>query len=150
MIVTQKTRYALRAVLELAKRAGQGPVKISEIARAQKIPPRFLEVILSQLKRTGIVESRRGNEGGYMFSSNPATLNVLSVIEAIQGPIDPVNCAADVEGDSSHTVDGDCIFQPIWDEACEAIRDVYQSKTFQDIIEQEMILKNGHVPAYSI
>ena len=55
MLVTQKNRYALRAIFELAKRLNEGPVKIAEIAEAQAIPPRFLEVILNQLKKAGFV-----------------------------------------------------------------------------------------------
>ena len=63
MLVSQKCQYALRALFELAKRNGEGPVKIAAIAKAQAIPPRFLEVILSQLKQGSFVESQRGSEG---------------------------------------------------------------------------------------
>jgi len=66
--VSQKSRYALKAVLELSFRYGQGPISISQIARAQAIPARFLEAILAQLKRGGFVASRRGNEGGYILA----------------------------------------------------------------------------------
>ena len=65
MMLTQKCQYAMRAVFELAKREGRGPVKINEIAEAQAIPQRFLENILNQLRQGGVVESRRGKEGGW-------------------------------------------------------------------------------------
>ncbi len=63
MHISQKCQYALRAIFELAKRKGQGPVKIAETAEAQAIPLRFLEVILSQLKQGEFVSSQRGNKG---------------------------------------------------------------------------------------
>ena len=66
-ITPKKNQYALRAIFELAKHRGQGPKKISEIAEIQAIPLRFLEVILSQLKGSGLVESKRGFYGGYFL-----------------------------------------------------------------------------------
>ena len=71
MAISQKCQYALRAVFELAKHYGQGPVKIADIAKAQAIPLRFLEVILSQLRQGGFAGSRRGNEGGYLLVRSP-------------------------------------------------------------------------------
>ena len=76
MDVPQKTRYALRAIFELAKYYGQGPVKVINIANAQATPPRFLEVILNQLKRTGLVDSKRGKDGGYFLLRSPGKLTV--------------------------------------------------------------------------
>ncbi len=60
MYLTQRNQYALRAIVELAIRVGKGPVKVSEIAKAQAIPLRFLEVILGQLKGSGLVDAKRG------------------------------------------------------------------------------------------
>ncbi len=68
MLVSQKSQYALRAVFELARRNGGLPVKIADIAEAQAIPQRFLEVIMNQLKQGGFVESRRGKRGGYLLA----------------------------------------------------------------------------------
>ncbi len=76
MLVSQKCQYALRAIFELAKRTGQGPVKIAEIAEAQAIPVRFLEVILSQLKQGRFAVSQRGSEGGYQLARPPQELTV--------------------------------------------------------------------------
>ena len=76
MQVSQKTRYALRAVFELAKRYGQGPVRISDIAEKQAIPPRFLEGILNQLRQAGLLRSVRGARGGYELAEQPARLSV--------------------------------------------------------------------------
>jgi Rrf2 family protein len=72
MILSQKSEYAVRAVLELAKKEGSGPVKAAMISSAQSIPVRFLENILGQLRQAGIVDSVRGKEGGYLLG-RPAT-----------------------------------------------------------------------------
>ena len=76
MRISKKCQYALRAVFELAVRNTGQPVKIQQIAGAQNIPPRFLEVILNQLRHAGFVESRRGNEGGYMLAPGAEELTV--------------------------------------------------------------------------
>ncbi len=73
MVLSQKSQYAVRAVFELAKKEGSGPVKAANIAAAQFIPVRFLENILGQLRQAGIVESVRGKEGGYRLAGRPAT-----------------------------------------------------------------------------
>ena len=94
-MVSQKCQYALRAVFELAKRHGRGPVRIGAVAKAQAIPPRFLEVILNQLKQAGFVESRRGNEGGYLLARAPERLTVGEIVRFVEGPIRPVTCTPD-------------------------------------------------------
>ncbi len=134
IFLTQKTRYGLRAVFELAKRKGTRPTAVSELARAQSIPQRFLEAILSQLKKAGIVESRRGNEGGYVLVLAPERLTVLDVVEALQGPIS-------TKSDSGHRIEGavplDMVLTPIWDDACAAVNKVYASKTFAYLLKKE-------------
>ncbi len=90
MIVSQKSLYALRALFELAKRKHQGPVKISTIAYAQVIPRRFLDVILNSLRLAGLLESRRGSNGGYYLAKSPKDISVGDVLRIMQGPIDPV------------------------------------------------------------
>ena len=76
MFVSQKCQYTLRAMFELAKRRGAGPVTVAEIAQAQAIPPRFLEVILQGLRTAGRVQSQRGTGGGYVLAGPPDTVTV--------------------------------------------------------------------------
>ncbi|MEW5736672.1 MAG: Rrf2 family transcriptional regulator, partial [Thermodesulfobacteriota bacterium] len=101
MLITQKNQYALRAVFELAKRHGEGPVKSSAIAEAQAVPLRFLEVILHQLKRSGFLASKRGYQGGYYLMRRPREITVGDVIrcmDRIEGS--PAECAACVSCDN--------------------------------------------------
>jgi Rrf2 family protein len=147
-MVSQKCQYALRAIFELAKRQGTGPVKIADIASVQAIPTRFLEVILSQLKQAGFVESRRGTEGGYLLSVAPAKLTVGEVIRFIEGPLGPVDCGASTGQPCS--LKGDCVFLPMWRRVEEAVREVYDSTTFADLIDDEKRMCSGVVREYSI
>ncbi|MEU3415414.1 MULTISPECIES: RrF2 family transcriptional regulator [unclassified Streptomyces] len=87
MRISARADYAVRAVLELAVRQGNGPVKAEEIAAVQDIPHKFLEGILGDLRRAGIVDSRRGGGGGYRLARAAASLTVADVIRAVDGPI---------------------------------------------------------------
>jgi len=91
-MISQKSQYAVRALLELAKRQGSRPVKAAEIATAQWIPMRFLENILGQLRQAGLVESVRGKEGGYRLARPAEQVSVGEIIRLVQGPLSPVDC----------------------------------------------------------
>jgi len=149
MFISRKIRYGLRAVFELAKREGRGPVKIAEIAKAQAIPVRFLEVILNELKQGGFVDSKRGSEGGYMLVRPAAALTVGDVMRFMQGPIRAVGCLAGGSVDDCPFY-GDCVFLPMWDKATKAVQDVYDSTTIQDLLDQEILTSTKRVADYSI
>ena len=83
-----KVQYGLQALLELAENYGQGPVGIASIARRERIPVRFLEQLLLSLKKRGLAESVRGKQGGYSLKRSPASISLLEVVEALDGPIE--------------------------------------------------------------
>lgn len=85
MNVSVKCEYALRAVFDLALAAPGQPIRIADIAARQKIPQKFLETILADLKKLGYLESRRGAEGGYMLARSPETLTVGEVLRGVEG-----------------------------------------------------------------
>lgn len=149
MYIPQKCQYALRAIFELAKHNGQGPVKIAEIAGVQAIPVRFLEVILSQLKQAGFVTSQRGNKGGYILVRSPAELTVGEVMQFMQGPVGPVDCVVGGSKDKCPLY-GDCAFLPMWEKVREAISEVYDNTTFQDLVNQEKQKAGRRALHYSI
>jgi len=149
MHISQKCQYALRAIFELAKRKGQGPVKIAEIAEAQAIPLRFLEVILSQLKQGEFVSSQRGNKGGYILARSADELTIGEVMRFIQGPVVPVECITTGSKDKCPLY-GDCAFLPMWKKVGEAISGVYDNTTFQDLVDQEKQRNENRVSQYSI
>jgi Rrf2 family protein len=84
--ISTKADYAIRALIELAALGG-GPVKGERLAGAQHIPPKFLEAILAQLRQAGILQSRRGAEGGYWLSRAPADISLADIIRAVDGPL---------------------------------------------------------------
>ncbi|PTQ10120.1 transcriptional regulator [Sphingomonas oleivorans] len=93
-MLSQRTRYALRALQHLADRYGQGPVQLPEIAEKQNIPAKFLTVILSELKRAGYVETLRGKEGGYWLARSPDTITYGDIVRLTRGSLALTPCAS--------------------------------------------------------
>jgi Rrf2 family protein len=91
---------------------GQGPIKIYEIAEAQNIPLRFLEVILSRLKRSGLVESKRGYTGGYTLIRDPMEITVADIFRFMDESLGPIECVACVSEKSTCPYQGQCAFFP--------------------------------------
>lgn len=149
MSISQKCQYALRAVLELAKHHGGEPTRIADIADAQAIPPKFLALILAELKRHGVVESRRGTNGGYLLTLSPHELAVGDIIAFMEGPVAPVRCIAG-EGGTDCPLRGRCGFLALWQRARDAVARVYDTTTFRDLIEQEAEACRQYVPSYCI
>ncbi len=93
-MLSQKTRYAIRAMQHLADNFGQGPVQLAEIAARQNIPASFLTVILSELTRFGLVASLRGREGGYWLALSPIDITYGDLIRIMRGSLALVPCAS--------------------------------------------------------
>ncbi|RVQ67173.1 Rrf2 family transcriptional regulator [Croceicoccus ponticola] len=93
-MLSQKTRYAIRAMQHLADCHGQGPVQLAEIAEKQNIPVKFLTVILSELTRFGLVESQRGRDGGYWLALSPIDITYGDLIRIMRGSLALVPCAS--------------------------------------------------------
>ncbi len=93
-VLSQKTRYAIRALQHLADRHGQGAVPLAEIATEQNIPRSFLTVILSELTRYGIVASQRGKDGGYWLAVAPVDITYGDLIRVMRGSLALVPCAS--------------------------------------------------------
>ncbi len=135
MIMSQKARYAVRAVLELSRREGTGPVKAAEIAKAQQIPVRFLENILWQLRSMGVLKSLRGKDGGYLLVKKSADLSVGELVRAIQGPVFAADCL-DASRGVECALKSSCVLLPVWERGHKAMMDVYDSTSFQDLLER--------------
>lgn len=93
-MLSQKTRYTIRAFQHLADRWGQGPVRLDEIAATQNIPRKFLTVILSEMAREGLVISQRGRDGGYALALPPVDIRYGDLIRLTRGSLALVPCAA--------------------------------------------------------
>jgi Rrf2 family protein len=93
-MLSQRTRYTIRALLHLADRYGEGPVQLSEIAERQNIPPKFLTVMLSSMRRAGLVETMRGREGGYWLAKPPQQVSYGELVRLTRGSLGLLPCAA--------------------------------------------------------
>ena len=116
-MLTQKAKYAFQALLMLGEQPPGKPLLIAEIAAAQDLPKKFLELILLELKHHGILHSRRGKHGGYVLARDPSEITFGEVVRIIDGPIAPVLCASQ----SAYRRCADCR-----DEASCAIRKVFR------------------------
>lgn len=138
MGLSLECQYAVRALFELAKREGQGLVRLREVADAQHIPARFLENILNKLRKGGFVESRRGKDGGFRLCRSSAEISVGDVVRFIENSVHPVNCVADMQC----PLDGRCIFIELWEEAKDAVEKVYDRKKLADLVYDEQAAKH--------
>jgi Rrf2 family protein len=133
--VSAKTDYAIRAALELAAAPDSKPVKGERIATAQAIPLRFLENILMQLRHAGLVESRRGADGGYRLARAASDVTLADVIRAIDGPL------AGVSGARPETLDFTGVAEPmrdVWIAVRASLRGVLEGVTLADVIAGDL------------
>lgn len=93
-MLSKKCKYAIHALVYLAERHGKGPVQIGEIADSQKIPKKFLEAILLELRNNGILNSKKGKGGGYYLQRSPEEINLTEVIRLTNGPIALLPCVS--------------------------------------------------------
>jgi Rrf2 family protein len=141
-MISRKGKYAIRAVLYLAQRYGEGPIPIEEIASAEKISRKFLETILLELRYAGILDSKRGKAGGYLLHETPSRLTVGGIIRVVEGPLSPVDCVSrsayrpcpDCPDESS------CRIRLVMKEVRDAISRVLDRKTLAALVEE------GRVP----
>jgi len=124
MTISVKAEYALQAIFDLASHRPGEPVKIGDIARRQKIPQKFLELILVGLKQAGFVESRRGAEGGYLLARPADSLTVGEVLLAMEGP-------RQVKGHPRRKAETP--FTEIWQRVDTAVSEILDKTTFADL-----------------
>lgn len=132
MRFSAKSDYAVTAVLDMALNDDKGPVHVRAIARRQVIPVRFLEQVMASLKKAGLVESIRGAQGGYILSRAPETINLAQIIEAVEGPITPMDCTAGTFEHRCLQING-CVVKDVWEDVRRAITDVLSRVSIEDM-----------------
>ena len=145
MNISVKSEYALNAVFDLASQylaslpgTPMLPVKIADIARRQRIPQKFLELILAGLKQSGFVDSRRGAEGGYLLARSPDTITVGEVLRAVEN----LKTASRAHNDSP--------FGEIWDRVDAAMSDVLDTTNFGELARSWREKHTAYVPNWEI
>ncbi|KAA0699798.1 Rrf2 family transcriptional regulator [Neorhizobium sp. P12A] len=137
-MITQKAKYALRALSALAQAERGEPKMISEIAVQQNIPKKFLEQILLDLKHQGIVASRRGKQGGYLLLKAPDEITFGEVLRIMDGPIAPLPCLSITAYRQCDDCDGEqnCEIRHVFAKVAEATRRVLFSTTIADAVSE--------------
>jgi Rrf2 family protein len=138
MLITQKKQYALRAIYELAKHIEKGPIKTAQIAEAQAIPQRFLEIILNRLKHAKIVTAKRGYCGGFQLKHPPNEITVEDIFKSMVD-IDEATVCVSCISNTDCPFYGACAFLPVWNEMQSAIDSICRNTTVQTLLDNEKV-----------
>ncbi|WP_459128797.1 RrF2 family transcriptional regulator [Guggenheimella bovis] len=134
MNLSTRGRYGLRALCELAKSHGSGPMSLASIAKEQNISVRYLEQLFQKLKKAGIVDSVRGVNGGYLLARDPKSITVAQIVEPLDGDVSPIPCTP---GCTDCADPSSCPTKPLWSKLHEKVYEVMDQTTLFDLIERE-------------
>jgi len=141
MKLSTRTRYGIRAMLELAENYDKGHLQLKIIARDQEISVKYLEQLMTILKAAGFVRSVRGLKGGYVLSKPPRQIRVSDCFDCLEGPIITTEC---VDNKNSCSRSIDCVARSLWAEVHNAVRTVLESTTLQDLVDKTKKNKAFH------
>ncbi len=134
MKLSTRGRYGLKAMFDLAQHAGEGPISLKSIAERQDISEHYLEQLVSGLRKTGLVKSVRGAQGGYILGREPSKIRVGDIIRVLEGPIAPVECVSEEDPECCEKADY-CVTRTIWEKVRNSISEVLDSITLADMIQ---------------
>lgn len=138
MKVSKRGEYGMRALCHLAERFGEGYVHVKRISDEEGIPQKFLEGILLELRRAGVLHSRRGNEGGYSLARPPETILLGDVVRLLDGPLAPLASASELRelAESNPKRSG---FYSVMMDVRNAVSDILDKTTFADLLKRDAI-----------
>lgn len=139
MKLSTRTRYGIRAVLELEQNNGNRPLQLRIIAQHQDISVKYLEQLMAILRSAGFVRSIRGAKGGYLLAKPPNQVKISDVFDCLEGHIATVEC---VEDENYCQRAADCVPRQVWEQIQKAIENVLQSITLQDLVNRAKDNKN--------
>ena len=137
MKLSTRTRYGVRAILELAKNYGKKPMQLKAIARNQEISVKYLEQLITVLKSAGLVKSVRGIKGGYVLAKPPGEIKVSDCFDCLEGSVKIIEC---IENKNSCSRSSDCVARLLWAEVQAGIRTILSTTTFQDLLEKNKVI----------
>lgn len=139
-MLSRKTRYAIKALIYIGKHSGmESPVSVSAIARDTDIPYKFLEAILTDLRNTGVLGSKKGNNGGYYFGKPPEEVSLTQIIRATNGPIALLPCVSlNYYEPCDHCPDEkDCALHHVMIKVRDASLKILSDCTIRDLMNKE-------------
>lgn len=140
MKLSTKGRYGVTAMYDLALNVGKGPISLKSVAERQQISEHYLEQLMGQLRKAGMVKSVRGAQGGYVLAKNPQDITVGDVIRIMEGPIAPVDCLLSKKKDDFHycVKSGHCKTQGVWLRVAESIAGVLDGISLADLCKEDV------------
>jgi len=144
MLLSTKGDYGVRAMIDLAKHQGAGPVQRADIARRRQIPESYLDHLLAQLRRAGFIRSVRGPGGGHLLAKAPDEICLLHVLEALEGSLAPLVCLEEHEGEAI------CGQDWVWQEIYDSMRTKLAAVSLTDLVEHERLHQRDTAINYSI
>ena len=141
MMFSTKAEYGIRVLVELARRDGDAPVSLAEIATADELPLAYLEHLVARLRKAGLVESRRGARGGYLLARPAAEITMAEVVEALEGSIAPIECISEApdgalvcsrESDPDHVCPTKLLWTRVRGSIIETLREIRLSDLVQE------------------
>lgn len=133
MKVSTRGRYALRIMLDIAVNGGDAPVSFKDVSNRQEISFKYMEQIGALLTRAGLLKSVRGAQGGYYLVHKPSETTIGSILRVTEGQLSPVACLE--KGENTCPRSADCMTIPLWEKLNNAILDVLDNTTLQDLID---------------
>ena len=144
MKLSTRTRYAIRAMIELAQNQGDKPMQLKIIAQRQEISVKYLEQLIAVLRSSGFVRSIRGAKGGYVLAKEPDQIRLNDVFHCLEGTVTTTEC---VDNEDYCERSADCAARQVWIKVQQAIENVLQSITLRDLVDRT---KGERDPDYQI
>lgn len=143
MRLSTKSRYGLRALFDMAYNADGHQIQVKDISRRQGISARYLEQIFQAFKKAGILQSKKGRQGGYLLARQPEFITVREIIEAAEGDTLLVACTSLTKkagGENECALSGRCVTQTVWQEAAGILTEYFQSLTLQTLCDRAAVM----------
>ena len=134
MKLSTKGRYGLRAMVELSINYGSKPIALKQISERLDISQKYLERLFASLKLAGLLHSARGAHGGYVLARHPSEINLHEVLQILEGSISPAEC---VDNPEICPLDKCCVIHGVWERLKEAMSDILESTTLQDLAKEQ-------------
>jgi len=143
MKLTTKTRYGMRAVVDLVLRYNQGPTPVSLIAKKENLSTTYLEQLLNKLKKNGLVKSVRGARGGYVLSRSPDKISVYEVVNVLEGDIAVSCCVSERRTKKRCDRIDKCLTNILWRKMSNNLKETLKGISLRDLCETSGVLKDS-------
>lgn len=144
MKISTKGRYGLRAMLDLALNSTEEAIALSGVAERQNISISYLEQLIAKLKKAGLVNSIRGAQGGYKLAKPANEISVGDILRALEGDLNPVDCAEVMGGDSTCSGADLCVTKYVWKRISDSINNAVDDIMLSELVEESLQLRNEH------